>query len=47
MTTSQVCVIVHFSEASSGYEMKRERYANPMLHVVCVAKLCRPLRRAA
>jgi len=25
----------------------RERYANPMLHVVCVAKLCRPLRRAA
>jgi hypothetical protein len=25
----------------------RERYANPMLYVVCVAKLCRPLRRAA
>jgi hypothetical protein len=24
-----------------------ERYANPMLYVVCVAKLCRPLRRAA
>jgi hypothetical protein len=30
-----------------GTRKGRERYANPMLYVVCVAKLCRPLRRAA
>ena len=33
--------------ASTHLTILRERYANPMLHVVCVAKLCRPLRRAA
>jgi hypothetical protein len=40
-------VLIFAPELLSGAHYYGERYANPMLHVVCVAKLCRPLRRAA